>query len=125
MPWSKRQYDFTRRTIAFRRQRRRLSEAGYIEADPTQCGWPLFDELRQNENRITDVQISTCGTKLYIKLERPRRPQAATNKLPDGLEWGPWYDVTWGETLVVPAQGIEAQSATTEGRGPKDESPVA
>jgi len=62
-------WQFVKDTLALRRQRKRLLDAGYIEADPTECGWMLFDQLRQRDFRISDVQVSTGGTRLFIRTE--------------------------------------------------------
>lgn len=62
-------WQFVKRALATRRQRRALTVEGYIEADPTECGFTLFDNLRQRGHRIADVQVSTSGTRLFIKTE--------------------------------------------------------
>ena len=77
MAWTKRQYEFTRYTIASQRQRRKMLADGYVEADPTRCGFALFDGVRQQFRKITDVQISTSGDTLYVKLgEKNTQPYA-------------------------------------------------
>ncbi len=60
-------WPFVKSTLAFRRQRKRLTAAGYVEADPTACGFTLFDRLRQRGHTITDVQVSTSRRLLFIK----------------------------------------------------------
>jgi hypothetical protein len=71
MAWAQRQYEFTERVIRSRRQKRKLTAAGFIEADPTECGYTLFNELRQMGNKIAEVVISEDGESLFLKLEHP------------------------------------------------------
>ena len=75
MGWTQEQYDFCRRVIPFRRERRKMAEAGYICADPTKCGFELFDAIRQRGVKMVDVKINVDGTGLFIKLDDPTPPK--------------------------------------------------
>jgi hypothetical protein len=74
MAWTQRQYDFTRRAIRNERQRRRLRCAGFHNADLTECGWVFFNELRQSDNTIAEVEISADGKSLFVKLADEPKP---------------------------------------------------
>ena len=54
---------FTKSCLRFRRQRRDLEKEGYKLHEP------IRDIAGYNE-KIVDVKISTCGSRLYIKKEK-------------------------------------------------------
>ena len=56
--------DRTRRALAYRRQRRKLTQAGYVHLEEPY--WPLNRGGLWN-HKIVDVIISSCGKQLYIK----------------------------------------------------------
>lgn len=60
--------------------------------------------------------ILICDVLIFLSVLNIRRVTRVNR------EWSA-YLKAWSEALSA-AQGIEAQSATTAGRGPKDESPV-
>lgn len=73
MGFTQRQYDFCRSVIPERRQKRVLEGRGYYPVDPTSGqSFELFDAVRQRGRRIVDVQISTDGSRLFVRLEDDR-----------------------------------------------------
>lgn len=64
---------FTRRALAFRKQRRDLERQGYEEL--SENGAPLWELHRGGRfaHRITDVIIGVDGKTLYLKIEKEQQ----------------------------------------------------